>query len=177
MRAIRTAHLVVVAVLLTLVGCAGVAPTGKRAMAELEAKNGSTVTGTAAFSDEGPEVTMTINIKGASPGTHAIHLHVTGDCSAADAASAGAHWNPDMMNHGLPSVAAHHAGDCGNFLVGADGTALYTITAPWTIGTGDANTDIVGHAVIIHANLDDGVSTMPTPGNSGARIACGVIKL
>ena len=152
-------------------------PPGKRAEAKLEAKSGSTVAGTAAFSDEGPEVTMTLTITGAAPGTHAVHLHLTGDCSATDAASAGAHWNPDMSAHGLPSAAAHHAGDCGNFLVGSDGTALYTITAPWTIGSGDMNSDVVGHAVIVHANLDDGVSTMPTPGNSGARIACGVVKL
>ena len=44
----------------------------------------------------------------------------------------------------------------------------------WTIG--DANpSDVVGHAVVVHANVDDFV-TQPT-GNAGGRVACGVIQL
>lgn len=147
----------------------------KRASARLESKSGSTVTGTAAFTASGAKATVTLTVIGATPGTHGVHMHAVGDCSAADATSAMGHWNPDMASHGLPATDLHHLGDCGNFEVGADGTGTLTITNDWSIGTGEMN-DIVGKAIIVHASQDDGVTQNP-PGNAGARQACGVITL
>lgn len=158
-----------------LAGCPGEAPPGKRATAVLESRSGSTVSGVASFAETGMQVALTLTVSGASPGQHAVHLHATGDCSALDATSAMGHWNPDMMDHGLPTATPHHLGDCGNFTVGADGTGKLTITDDWSIGTGDPN-DIIGHAIIVHASPDDGVTQNP-PGNAGARQACGVIKM
>lgn len=156
-------------------GCTvGQTATEKRATAQLESKSGSTITGTATFVPSGTAVALELNVAGASPGQHGVHLHATGDCSDPNGASAGGHWNPAMANHGLPSAAMHHLGDAGNFDVGADGTGKLTFMGNWSIGTGDM-TDIVGKAIIIHANFDDGVSQTPTPGNAGARQACGVI--
>jgi Cu-Zn family superoxide dismutase len=176
MKATRIGQLVAAAALVVCsAGCPGQAPSGKRASAPLESRSGSSVKGTAVFLASGDKVTLTLNVSGASPGEHAAHLHATGDCTAADATSAMGHWNPDMMNHGLPTATPHHLGDCGNFTVAADGTGTLTITDDWSIGTGDPN-DIVGHAIIVHASPDDGVTQNP-PGNAGARQACGVIAM
>src|SRR5437899_5391930 len=94
---------VILAVPFVLVaGCAGEAPP-KQATATLESRSGSTVTGKAVFTAAGNKVTMELTVAGATPGDHAVHLHAVGDCGAADATSAMGHFNPDMMNHGLPT--------------------------------------------------------------------------
>jgi superoxide dismutase, Cu-Zn family len=168
-----------VALLALCVGCTvGEVTNEKHATAQLVSKSGSTVTGTAMFKQTGATVSLTLTIGGASAGMHGVHLHAVGDCSAADATSAMGHWDPPMAMHGLPSSAVHHLGDCGNIEVGADGAGTLNISSAWSIGTAEAN-DIVGKAIIVHANLDDGTTPPPPagPGNSGARQACGVITV
>lgn len=148
---------------------------GKTATAALESRSASTVTATATFTQDGDKVTLTLSATGLTAGPHAVHLHETGDCSAADATSAGAHWNPTQMSHGNAAGGAHHAGDIGNLTGQADGKGTLTFsTSEWTIGTG-TGTDVVGHAVIIHEKVDD--FTSQPAGNAGARQACGVVKL
>jgi len=123
--------------------------------------------------EKGGKVSLTISVKNAPPGAHGLHIHETGDCSAADAASAGAHWNPDMHEHGELGPDSH-LGDLGNLTVGADGTGKLTVSnTEWTFDDGAA-TDLVGKAVVVHAMVDD-FATQPT-GNSGGRIGCGVIE-
>ena len=166
-----------VAILVVCVGCTvGEVTNEKHATASLVAKSGSNITGTATFTQSGATVMLKLTVTGASAGMHGVHLHAVGDCSAADATSAMGHWDPSTMMHGLPTAAVHHLGDCGNFEVGADGTGLLTFSNAWSIGTGGAD-DIVGKAIIVHANMDDGTTPPPPagPGNSGARQACGVI--
>ncbi|HTH44317.1 MAG TPA: superoxide dismutase family protein, partial [Oxalicibacterium sp.] len=79
--------------------------------------------------------------------------------------------------HGGPMTQAHHAGDLGNIIAQADGTATLHVTVPTTqISLKDtAINGIVGKSVIVHADPDDFV-TQPS-GNSGKRLACGVISL
>ena len=118
------------------------------------------------------EVTGTISgLPGNS--THGFHVHETGDCSAPDATSAGGHFNPASTDHGRVGQGEHHAGDSDNITADADGNAT---VQGWlegaTVGDGAA-TDIVGKAVIVHADEDD-YATQPT-GNAGDRLACGVI--
>ena len=145
---------------------------GPTASATLEAKSQTKITGTARFVESGGQVEMTVTVKGAAPGDHGIHLHEKPDCSAADGASAGGHWNPDSAPHGGPTAASHHAGDFGNITVGADGTGTLTLTLPGlTVAAGSHS--VVGHSVVVHANVDD-LKTQPA-GNAGARGACGVI--
>jgi len=165
--------------LVVCVGCTvGEVTNEKHGSATLAAKSGSNVNGSVTFTSSGSTVNMKLTVTGASAGMHGVHLHTVGDCSAADATSAMGHWDPSMMMHGLPAAAVHHLGDCGNFEVGADGTGTLTFSNAWSLGTGEAN-DIVGKAVIVHANQDDGTTPPPPagPGNSGARQACGVIVL
>lgn len=140
-------------------------------------KSGSKVNGEVVFTEKDGVVTMEGKFEGLTPGTHAIHLHETADCSAADAMSSGGHWNPTHQKHGKWGDAeGYHKGDIGNLVADADGTSKITMeTDEWCIGCGDENKDIIGKAVIIHEAPDDFV-TQPT-GNAGGRVACGgVIK-
>ena len=118
-------------------------------------------------------------LAGLPPGTHGFHVHETGQCDATAAtpfASAGPHYNPAGRQHGTLNPAGPHAGDLPNITVGADGRvsltdAGITVTMNETVRAGlfDAN----GSALLIHAGADD-YRTDPS-GNSGARIACGVV--
>lgn len=144
------------------------------AKAVIESKSESTVKGTVVFTEKNGVVNMVADINGAAPGTHAIHIHDKGDCSAADGSSAAGHWNPTKENHGKWGTAPCHRGDIGNIEVGADGKGKITMTTDlWCVGCNDLNKDITGKAIIIHAKADD-FTTQPT-GNAGARLGCGVI--
>jgi Cu-Zn family superoxide dismutase len=172
----RIMHVAISALIAAALGGCTVGEPPKRAIATLDARAGSTVQGTAIFEPSPDGVTLTLTVSGSTPGIHASHLHAEPDCSAPDAISAGGHWNPLNMNHGLPDNPAHHVGDLGNFEVGADGNGSWTVTkTEWTIGTADPNSDVVGHALIFHQNPDDGVSQ--PAGAAGARHACGVTVL
>ena len=140
----------------------------------LEPKSGSAVTGTATFSEKSGFVTFEAKLSGLKPGVHGIHIHEKADCSAADAASAGGHWNPTHVKHGKWSDTEHHKGDIGNFTADYKGNATITLkTDEWCIGCGDVNKDILGKGLIVHANPDD-YTTQPT-GNAGGRVACSAI--
>lgn len=144
------------------------------ASAVIEAKSGSAMKGLVLFAVEGDTVTAMIEVTGAPPGEHAVHIHEHGDCSSDDAMSAGGHWNPTMQDHGRWGVEPFHLGDIGNMTVDANGVGKIRLTTTlWTVGTGESN-DIVGHAIMVHADPDDFVS-QPS-GNAGARIGCGVIE-
>jgi Cu-Zn family superoxide dismutase len=119
-------------------------------------------------------VKVIADLQALEPNTeHAIHLHEVGDCSAPDAMSAKAHYNPEGKPHGIPPVEERHAGDLGNFTTDKDGKAHYEITVT-NLTMSSARNPVLGRAVIIHANKDDG--SQPA-GNAGARIGCGVIQV
>ena len=142
------------------------------ATATLKPTTGNTAAGTVTFTQKGDKVSMTANVSGLSPGPHGFHIHEKGDCSAGDGMSAGGHFNPTGKPHGDPAMPDHHVGDMPQLVADAAGKATLTADlSPMTIGA-SAN-DIIGKAVIVHKDPDD-FKTQPT-GNSGARVACGVI--
>lgn len=149
-------------------------PTGEAvATAELSAKSGASLTGEAVFAATADGHSLTVTVENAPPGPHAVHIHETGDCSAADGTSAGGHWNPEGVDHGAWGGDAHHLGDIGNMVVGEDGTGTIVLsTDRWTVGDG-APTDVLGKSIIVHVGADD-FTTQPT-GAAGGRIGCGVI--
>ena len=112
-------------------------------------------------------------------GTHGIHFHEVGKCesSASPAfATAGGHYNPMAMEHGLQNPKGPHAGDNPNIEIPASGVgnvAFSTDRVSLTPGTRTLF-DADGSSLVVHANADDQV-TNPS-GNSGGRIACGVVK-
>lgn len=150
-------------------------PPAAGASAELAPTEGNTATGALAVTAEPGGVHITGTLTGVAPGgTHGFHVHETGDCSAPDAASAGGHFNPGGHPHGHPGQGEHHAGDMPNLVADDAGTLMVDVQVPGvTIGDG-GGTDILGRALVLHAGADD-YSSQPA-GNSGPRIACGVIR-
>ncbi|MBM3791898.1 MAG: superoxide dismutase family protein, partial [Acidobacteria bacterium] len=94
------------------------APTDETAITQaicvLHPTEGSQVHGIVTFTKEGDRVRVVADIEGLTPGDHGFHIHEYGDCSAADATSAGGHFNPGMHAHGGPADQTRHAGDLGN---------------------------------------------------------------
>lgn len=144
----------------------------KKAVAVLHPTEGNKARGKITFTQEGDTVKIVAHVEGLTPNQkHAFHIHQFGDCSAADAASAGGHYNPDNHAHGLPDTAVRHAGDLGNLQANDKGVAHYEVTITNATIAGLKN-PVVGRGVIVHAKPDDGGQPV---GNAGARIACGVI--
>lgn len=141
-----------------------------KATAQLESKSNSKVTGTVTFTKVGDEVHVVANILNLTPGKHGFHIHEKGDCSAPDAASAGAHFNPTQQHHGGPATLDHHTGDLGNIETDASGKTHLDWKGKLSLSGKDS---IIGKSVVVHEKEDD-LKTDPA-GNSGARIACGVI--
>ena len=109
------------------------------------------------------------------PGVHGIHIHAVGRCDAPDFASAGPHWNPGGRQHGRANPQGMHKGDLPNLHVGADGRGRLDATvAGAALGGSGGLLDADGSSVVIHASPDDEHSD--PSGNSGARIACGVLN-
>jgi len=145
---------------------------GPSASAELSPTQGNTARGTVTFTQSGNRVKVVANLSGLAAGAHGFHVHEKGDCSAPDGMSAGGHFNPLGKPHGYYEAGERHAGDMPSIVADASGNATLTVTLDTiTVGTGTA--DIVGKSVIVHKDPDD-FKTQPT-GNSGARVACGVI--
>src|SRR5688572_11262655 len=94
--------------------CNGGTPA-RKATATIESKSGSSVSGTATFTEQtNGDVKLELSISGAPAGLRAAHIHEKPDCSSADGLSAGAHWNPTTVAHGKFGQGTHHLGDLGN---------------------------------------------------------------
>ncbi len=146
-----------------------------RAHVNLAPASGSLVSGRLMLTPMAGGLHLKGEIGGLKPGgTHAIHIHEKGDCSAADASSAGGHFNPGGAMHGRVSSAAHHAGDMDNIVANAKGVAQVDVHADGPVLGGGAPNDAIGRAVVVHAVADD-YASQPA-GNAGARVACGVIQ-
>lgn len=124
--------------------------------------------------DQGTGVALQLKLHDLSPGVHAIHFHQVPKCEGPDFKSAGGHFNPESKKHGFENPEGHHAGDMKNFTVNAKGRASAKLEdADVTLKDGPHSLLSSGGAVVVHAKADD-YKTDPS-GNSGDRIACGVI--
>ena len=128
---------------------------GAQARATIEPRSGSNVSGWATFTERSRGgVRIEVHIENATPGTHGIHLHEKGDCSAPDASSAGGHFNPGGMQHAGPMDAMRHAGDFGNITIEANGTGhLDLVSDVLTVRPGPNS--VVGKAIVFHEKVDD----------------------
>lgn len=145
---------------------------GPMAVATLTPTQGNQVRGVVMFHEMHGHLMVHARLSGLKPnGEQGFHLHDKGDCASADGTSAGGHFNPDGQVHG-PQTAAHHVGDMPSLKADANGAVdqKFMLTGP-TITAGA--TSIVGRSVVVHANPDD-YNSQPA-GNSGPRVACGVI--
>jgi Cu-Zn family superoxide dismutase len=150
------------------------AGTATNAIANVSPASGSLVSGRLQLMAMGKGVHIYGELGGLAPNsTHGFHIHEKGDCSAADASSAGGHFNPAGVAHGNPEAPPHHAGDLDNITADANGVARINAHVPNVSLGGDPAHDILNRALVVHADADD-YRSQPS-GNSGARIACGVI--
>jgi Cu-Zn family superoxide dismutase len=124
-------------------------------------------------------VHLTAHAQGLTPGLHGMHLHAVGACNGATSpafASAGGHFNPTAREHGHHNPNGAHAGDLPNLVVNEAGVGrLSTRLEQFAIA---ALLDADGTALVLHQNADDQLTNAGPlgPGNSGARIACGVLR-
>ena len=124
------------------------------------------------FTQSGDKIKIEAMLEGLKPGPHGFHIHETGDCSSVDFKSAGGHFNPSHKSHGAADGAERHGGDLGNIVADSKGKAKLTVEAASLSMSGAQS--IIGRAIVLHAGPDD-LKSQPA-GNSGDRIACGVIE-
>jgi len=151
-----------------LSACATSPPPEPGASAPLQARSGSSVSGNVLLTQMGDKLRLDVTASNVAPGEHGFHVHEAGDCSAPDASSAKGHYNPSGKRHGHHDKAERHAGDLPNLLADASGNVKYSAE----VG-GVTLAEVIGRSVVMHADPDDYVSQ--PAGNSGKRIACGVI--
>lgn len=126
--------------------------------------------------EDNPVVVLRLQAWNLPPGAHGLHIHESGTCESPAFETAGGHFNPYRRKHGLRNPDGPHAGDLPNINVPDDGKVLVTLAIRRvTLGEGKHSLlPLQGTSIVIHADPDDGLSE--PEGNSGPRIACGVIR-
>lgn len=158
----------------TSMGRFGGAPPSLIVYSDLRTAGGEQL-GLATLSQEPDGVWVSLSIAGLPQGDYGVHLHAVGRCDGPDFASAGPHFNPAAKQHGSANPAGPHGGDLPNVSIAANGKGRMEALLPGLqLKTGASPLiGAQGAALVVHAGPDDYRSD--PAGNSGNRIACGVI--
>ncbi|WP_420129268.1 superoxide dismutase family protein [Longimicrobium sp.] len=163
------------AAVLALSGCAAAGAIANTQTITLRDATGRTV-GTALISPATEGVQVVLSASQLPAGVHGVHIHQNGQCDAPEFTTAGPHFNPANRQHGTENPAGPHAGDLPNITVDANGRGTMSGIARGVTMMGQGANSVRkdgGTSLMVHATADD-YRTDPS-GNSGARIACGVI--
>jgi Cu-Zn family superoxide dismutase len=118
-------------------------------------------------------VLVVAQLTGMPPGAHAIHVHAVGRCEP-PFETAGAHFRLGQEAHGFQNASGPHQGDLPNIFVPESGTLRFEmISSRFSLGGRQGVLDGDGGSIVVHTYADD-YQTDPS-GNSGSRIACGVL--
>jgi superoxide dismutase, Cu-Zn family len=133
--------------------------------------------GTATFQQEKGKLSIKVELKNLPVGEHGVHIHAKALCDPPDFKTAGPHFNPENKQHGFQNPMGHHAGDLPqNVVVGEGHTGHATFKVDYLSLDPTSPVSIIangGSSIVVHEKQDD-MKTDPS-GNSGNRIACGVI--
>lgn len=140
------------------------------ARATLESRSGSKTTGTIDLAQKEDGLKIDYKVMGLAPNaTFGFHIHEKGDCSSADAKSAGSHFHKVAETGGTSKeTPGAYAGDLPQIKSDAKGVAQGSITMA-KLSLNETN-PVNGLAIMVHGGPDD--VTKP----SAPRVACGVIK-
>jgi len=133
--------------------------------------------GSAHLIEDKDGVRLQLSLYDLSPGEHGFHVHEVGECKKPDFNSAGGHFNPAEKQHGFENPAGYHSGDLENIIADQDGNVnSEVVLSHVTLKEGEEHSllDLDGSSIVIHQFLDDYKSD--PSGNSGLRMACGVIN-
>ncbi|MBR6510607.1 MAG: superoxide dismutase family protein [Clostridia bacterium] len=128
-------------------------------------KTAPTISGTIKFYQKSNRVLIVADIIGlphTDTGFFGLHIHEGNDCGGIDFSNSKGHFNPSNSPH------PKHAGDLPPLMLCGNMAHLSVITDRFKVS------DIIGRTVIIH-NMPDDFTSQPS-GNSGQKIACGIIK-
>lgn len=148
-------------------------PQVTQAIAVLNPTQGNEAKGTVRFSQDGEGVQVQAEAENLTPGKHAYHVHLYGDCSAPDGKSAGPHFNFTGSSKHPPEDIDRITGNLGELEAGDDGKA--TAEGPIEMAALHGPFSIIGRAVIVHVKGND--PSQPPEGDAGGRVACGVIGI
>jgi superoxide dismutase, Cu-Zn family len=169
----------------TLAGCASDGTQRNRAAEAREQPNNlqidlknrdGAIVGSATLETRSGGVRIHGRVNNLPAAEHGVHFHQNGACDPPDFMSAGDHLNPGGTQHGDKNPNGPHLGDLGNITVNSDGSGEFDLLAKSATLQPGINSLLKpgGTALMIHANADD-QKTDPS-GNSGDRIACGVVQ-
>ena len=145
----------------------------KKAYAIISPTKNSNVHGRVIFTEAEEGIRIVADVTGLIPGPHGFHIHEHGDCSSLDGSATGGHFNPRNAKHGGPDSEERHVGDLGNLIADEKGHAHYDRVDNLITLNGEES--IVGRSIVVHSEKDDFVSQ--PAGNSGRRLACGIIQI
>jgi Cu-Zn family superoxide dismutase len=166
--------LVAIAFLGPFAGEAGA--VGETARAELKFADGRDV-GTIKLVETAAGVLLNLNLKGLTPGPHALHVHEVGKCDG-DFSSAGAIYNPLRAKHGFLNAEGPMAGDLPNIVAASDGTAQAELLSTFLNLSKDSEDTLFdedGSSLLLFDKPDDYLSA--PEGGAEPRIACGIIEV
>ena len=120
-------------------------------------------------------VLLTLELRNATPGVHALHIHEVGRCEPPSFTSAGDHFTHDRRAHGFLNPGGPHAGDLPNiYIPTSTELSLEYLIPNVTLGAGLRSLlDADGSSLVIHSGKDDYASD--PAGGAGDRLACGSI--
>jgi Cu-Zn family superoxide dismutase len=144
----------------------------REAVAVLLPTAGHNVRGVVRFSPHPEGVALQVRIEGLSQRTrHGFHVHEFGDCSAADASSAGPHYDPTNNAPGRHHHGMQPLGDLDDLRADPQGRVEVSFIAR-RLSLAGATNPILGRALVLHASFEDPTDPMS---QAGDRIACGTI--
>ena len=145
-------------------------PAVGEAIAVLEPTRGHAARGTVRFRETTSGLEVFASIDNLPAGAHAYHVHLFGDCSAADAKSAGPHFHFHGSSHDktVPMI----TGNLGDLTATSPEAATHRTTVKASL---HGPFSIVGRAVVVHEKAND--HNVTPDGGAGARLACGVIGI